>query len=254
MAAPDPDRAALIPRPDAPLPTGDDKRRAVQAMFDTIAPRYDLVNRIMTLRLDVRWRRRALASLGLAPGALVADLAAGTGDLSRALLGAGMTPVAVDLSFGMLSADRSGAPRVQGDTLDLPFPDHALDGVVCGFALRNFTDLGAFFVELHRVVRSGGRVALLDASTPDNPVVRWGHGLYFGKVVPRIGGLLSNRAAYAYLPRSVSYLPPTDKLVEALRSAGFPDAHAVAMSGGIALLITATAGTEPRPAPCHGDE
>jgi demethylmenaquinone methyltransferase / 2-methoxy-6-polyprenyl-1,4-benzoquinol methylase len=242
MTTPDREREALIPRPDAPLPTGADKRRAVQAMFDTIAPRYDLVNRIMTLRLDVRWRRQALRALGLTPGSLVADLAAGTGDLSRALLKASMAPIAVDLSFGMLTADRSGAPRVQGDTLALPFADGALDGVTCGFALRNFTDLDVFFAELRRVVRRGGRVALLDASTPSNPLVRWGHGMYFGRVVPRIGALLSNRAAYAYLPRSLSYLPPTDQLVASLRSAGFPDATAVALSGGIALLITATAG------------
>jgi demethylmenaquinone methyltransferase/2-methoxy-6-polyprenyl-1,4-benzoquinol methylase len=232
------DRARLIPDSSAPLPTGDDKRQAVQAMFDTIAPRYDLVNRIMTFRLDVRWRRIALRTLHLPAGSVVADLASGTGDLCVELAKAGLRPISVDLSFGMLAADRSGSPRVQGDNLRLPFPDASLDGITCGFALRNFTDLGAFFDELGRVVRPGGRVALLDAATPSNPVLRFGHGIYFGKVVPRIGGLLSNKEAYAYLPRSLAYLPPPVVMVDRLRRAGFDDVERRLLSGGIAQLFT----------------
>jgi demethylmenaquinone methyltransferase/2-methoxy-6-polyprenyl-1,4-benzoquinol methylase len=229
-----------VTRHDTPLPQGEAKAQAVQAMFDSIAPRYDLVNRIMTFRLDVRWRRRAVASLGLARGALVLDLAAGTGDLCIEVAGAGLRPLSVDFSFGMLAADRSGAPRVQADVLNLPARDASVDGVTCGFALRNLVELGTFFDELARVVRPGGRIALLDVATPPNPVLRWGHGVYFGKVVPRIGGLLSDPAAYRYLPRSVEYLPPPDTMIARIRLAGFEAVQRRLLSGGITQLVTAT--------------
>jgi demethylmenaquinone methyltransferase/2-methoxy-6-polyprenyl-1,4-benzoquinol methylase len=222
------------------LPEGDEKRAAVRDMFDAIAPRYDLVNRIMTFRLDVRWRRRAVRSLGLPAGSVVADLASGTGDLCIDLARAGHRPLSVDFSLGMLRADRSGAPRVQADILQLPFPDGSIDGVTCGFALRNLVDLEAFFTELGRVVRPGGRIALLDVGVPRNRLVRVGNGIYFGKVVPRIGALLSDGAAYRYLPRSVAYLPPPDELVTMLRRAGFADATHTPLSGGITQLLTGT--------------
>ena len=222
------------------LPEGAEKREAVREMFDAIAPRYDLVNRIMTFRLDVRWRRRAVRSLGLAAGSQVLDLAGGTGDLCVDLRRAGLAPVSVDLSLGMLRADRSHVPLVQADILRLPVPDATVDGITCGFALRNLVDLAAFFTELARVVRPGGRIALLDVGVPRNRVVRWGHGLYFGKVVPRIGGLFSDAAAYRYLPRSVAYLPPAAEMVAMLRAAGFADVHHEQLSGGIAQLLTAT--------------
>lgn len=222
------------------LPQGADKVRAVRQMFDTIAPRYDLVNRIMTFRLDVRWRRRAVRQLGLPWGSTVLDLASGTGDLCIDLAAAGHRPISVDLSFGMLSADRSGAPRVQADILRLPVGDAAVDGATCGFALRNLVDLPAFFAELARVVRPGGRVALLDVGVPQHPVVRWGNGIYFGKVVPRIGGLLSDPGAYRYLPKSVAYLPDPPELLAGLRGAGFADARHQPLSGGITQLVTGT--------------
>jgi demethylmenaquinone methyltransferase/2-methoxy-6-polyprenyl-1,4-benzoquinol methylase len=209
-------------------------------MFDAIAPRYDLVNRVMTFRLDVRWRRMAVASLGLSPGSRVLDLASGTGDLCIDLGRAGHLPISVDLSFGMLAADRSGAPRVQADVLRLPVPAASADGVTCGFALRNLVELPAFFVELARVVRPGGRIALLDVATPPNPVLRLGHGVYFGKVVPWVGGRLSDASAYRYLPRSVAYLPEPEAMLDALRSAGFADATRALLSGGITQLFTGT--------------
>ncbi|MCU1377172.1 MAG: menaquinone biosynthesis methyltransferase, partial [Acidimicrobiales bacterium] len=164
----------------------------VRDMFDAIAPRYDLVNRIMTFRLDVRWRRRTVRDLHLPTGSRVLDLAAGTGDLCRDLTAAGHRPIGVDLSFGMLAAARTTAPLVHADALRLPVPDGAADGATCGFALRNFVDLQAFLAELARVVRPGGRIALLEVAEPPNPILRVGHGVYFGKVVPRIGALLSD--------------------------------------------------------------
>lgn len=222
------------------LPSGDEKKEAVREMFDTIAPRYDMVNRIMTFRLDVRWRKIAVRTLGLPAGSRVLDLAAGTGDLCIDLTKAGYRPLSVDLSYGMLANDRSGSPRVQGDILTMPFPDNSVDGVTCGFALRNLVELPAFFTELGRVVRPGGRIALLDVGIPKNPVVRWGHGIYFGKVVPWVGGLLSDKAAYRYLPKSVAYLPEAPTMLADLRAAGFSNAEHRLLSGGITQLLTGT--------------
>jgi demethylmenaquinone methyltransferase/2-methoxy-6-polyprenyl-1,4-benzoquinol methylase len=240
--APAGSRRPAVPGPDD-LPQGAEKVAAVRSMFDAIAPRYDLVNRIMTFRLDVRWRRRTVRSLGLPGGSLVLDLACGTGDLCRDLQSSGLEPVGIDLSFGMLSSARTSAPLAQADALDLPVPAGAVDGVTCGFALRNLVSLPPFFGELARVVRPGGRVALLEVAQPANPVLRWGHGVYFGRVVPRIGGLLSDGDAYRYLPRSVAYLPPPDALLDLLRRAGFVTVDRALLSGGIAQLITATRAT-----------
>jgi demethylmenaquinone methyltransferase/2-methoxy-6-polyprenyl-1,4-benzoquinol methylase len=222
------------------LPTGDAKATAVRSMFDAIAPRYDLVNRIMTFGLDVRWRRRTAAVLGVPRGSIALDLACGTGDLCRELSRRGLSPIGADLSLGMLAAARTDAPLVHGDALRLPFPDGTIDAVTCGFALRNFVDLDAFLAEVARVVRPGGRIALLEVAEPPNRLLRGGHAVYFGKVVPWIGGLLSDRDAYRYLPRSVAYLPDPPALVATIRRVGFADAERTLLSGGIAQLLTGT--------------
>ncbi|NND74302.1 MAG: ubiquinone/menaquinone biosynthesis methyltransferase [Ilumatobacter sp.] len=224
----------------AELPEGDAKVAAVRDMFDAIAPKYDRLNRIISFRLDVRWRKRAVRDLALPAGSRVLDLASGTGDLCIDLAAVGIRPISMDLSFGMLSADRSGSPRVQTDILRLPVPDGAVDGVMCGFALRNLVDLDTFFAELGRVVRPGGRIALLDVSVPKNPVVRWGNNIYFGKVVPKIGAALSDGAAYSYLPKSVAYLPSPEEMLAGLRAAGFADATHAQLSGGLTQLMVAT--------------
>lgn len=236
---------SLIPRPDEPLPTGAEKTRSVQAMFDVIAPRYDLVNRIMTFRMDVGWRRRTVGSLGLRPGSLVVDLACGTGDLARELAGRRLVPLGADLSFGMLAAAPVPFDRLQCDGSALPFADGSLDGATCGFALRNFTDLQGTVDELARVLRPGGRLAVVEVAEPPNPVLRAGHSVYFGRVVPLIGGLLSNASAYQYLPRSVAYLPEWPELRAVIERAGFRDADRTLLSGGIAQLITATRDPSP---------
>lgn len=223
-----------------PLPTGDEKVQAVRSMFDSIAPRYDLVNRLMTFRMDVGWRKKTIASLGLPAGSVVLDLACGTGDLCRGLVDAGLEPVGLDLSYGMLAAARTDAPLSQADALRLPVPDASVDGVTCGFALRNFKELGPFFAELGRVVRPGGRIALLEVAEPPNKVLRWGHGIYFGKAVPLIGGLLSDASAYRYLPKSVAYLPEPEVMLQQIRDAGFTHVDRALLSTGISQLITAT--------------
>lgn len=229
-----------IPSPHEPLPTGDDKVASVRTMFDTIAPKYDLVNRVMTFGLDVRWRNRTIKDLRLPTGSTIADLACGTGDFCRTLEEKGLKPIGFDLAFGMLAHARTAAPLVHADALRLPLDDGTVDGVTCGFALRNFVSLDPFFAELARVVRPGGRIALLDVSRPPSKVLRAGYDIYFGKVVPKIGGLLSNADAYAYLPRSLSYLPEPAVLAEQVQQAGFSAVEHQQLNGGLVQLITAT--------------
>jgi demethylmenaquinone methyltransferase/2-methoxy-6-polyprenyl-1,4-benzoquinol methylase len=228
------------------LPEGDDKVRAVRSMFDTIAPRYDMVNRVMTFRMDVGWRRRTVRDLRLGPGSRVADLACGTGDLCRELVAQDLVPVGFDLSYGMLANARTDVPLAQADILRLPVPDASLDGATCGFALRNLVELRAFFDELARVVRPGGRIALLEVAEPPNRALRWGHSIYFGKVVPKVGGLLSDASAYQYLPKSVAYLPPPEEMLDDLAAAGFSYVRRQLLSTGIAQLVTATRRTPGR--------
>ena len=224
----------------APLPRGEAKSVEVRRMFDSIAPRYDLVNRIMTFRLDVTWRRRTVAALHLPGGSTVMDVACGTGDLCRDLQRSGHRAIGLDMSLGMLSAARTDAPLVHADALLQPARSGSIDGLSCGFALRNFTALEPFLSEAARLLRQGGRMALLEVDHPSSPVLRAGHGLYFGKVVPLVGGLFSDRDAYRYLPRSVAYLPPEPELLAMISAAGFDDVDKVRLSGGIAQLITAT--------------
>jgi demethylmenaquinone methyltransferase/2-methoxy-6-polyprenyl-1,4-benzoquinol methylase len=222
------------------LPQGAEKARAVRSMFDAIAPRYDLVNRVMTFRMDVGWRRHTIRELALPRGSRILDLACGTGDFCRELIAKDLVPIGVDFSWGMLAAARTDAPLVQGDALCLPTPDGVIDGVTCGFALRNFVELDPFFSELARVLRPSGRIALLEVAEPANPVLRTGHRVYFGKVVPVIGRLLSDGAAYRYLPKSVAYLPPPETMLRMIENAGFRDVRRILLSGGITQLIVGT--------------
>ena len=189
-------------------------------MFDTIAPRYDLINRLMTFGLDQAWRRGTVAALALPEGARVLDLACGTGDLSRLAQRRGYRVVGADLSAGMLGANGASTPLVEADGSRLPFADGAFDGLVCGYALRNFTDLAATLAESARVLRPGGRLAVLEVDTPTAPLWRAGYDLWFTKAVPALGAALSDREAYRYLPQSVAYLPPTPVLRAMLREAG----------------------------------
>ncbi len=222
------------------LPTGDAKTQAVRSMFDVIAPRYDLVNRVMTLGLDVRWRRGTVRALGLPTGTLVLDLGCGTGDFLRILHDGGYRTIGMDLSWGMLAANDAGQPVAQANVAALPLSDHSVDGITCGYALRNFTDLGASFAEFARVVRPGGRISLLEVSEPEHRLLRVGHRIWFQRVVPLIGGLLSDRDAYRYLPRSTAYLPATDRLRAMLVDAGFSAVNRRLLSGGLSQLLTAT--------------
>ena len=224
-----------------PLPQGEEKTRAVTAMFDAIAPRYDLVNRVMTFRMDVGWRRKTVSSLGLPHRSIVVDLASGTGDLSRELRTRDVEAISVDLSEGMLRADRSGVPRVRADVLRLPLRDGDVDGATCGFALRNFRDLPTFFAELARVVRPGGRVALLEVAHADEPDPAMGsrHLLREGRSVHRRPPLRWRRVP---LSPEIRRVPPSADGARraAPRRRAFPTRTRVALSGGIAQLLTGT--------------
>lgn len=220
------------------LPEGAEKREAVRNMFDTIAPRYDLVNRLMTFRLDVRVRRQTLEALQLSENSTVLDLACGTGDFTWALHKHGHTGIGIDLSHGMMAAAPKPGRFVQGDLLQLPVADASVDAAVCGYALRNLLELPPFFAELARVVKPGGRIALVDVSAPENPIMRKGFDIHFNKIVPFVGGLFSDKAAYGYLPRSVAYLPPPAEMVQMLTDAGIANAERRQLTLGIAQLLT----------------
>lgn len=222
------------------LPCGEDKRAAVEAMFDRIACDYERVNRVISLGLDRRWRRRAIEHLDLARGSLVLDLACGTGDMIRMLRSDGYRTIGVDLSANMLRHAQTAGTLTRADICELPVRDGAADGVTCAFALRNLVDLGAFFSECARVLRRGGRVAMLDAGTPEHAVVRAGHRIWFGHMVPWIGARMSESAAYRYLSASTVYLPGVDALRFMVTDAGFADVQIADLTFGAVKLLTST--------------
>jgi demethylmenaquinone methyltransferase/2-methoxy-6-polyprenyl-1,4-benzoquinol methylase len=211
-------------------------------MFDRIAPRYDALNRVLTAGLDQTWRRTLLDAARVGPGDLVVDVACGTGDLAELARSRGARTVGVDFAREMLrGARRRGieAGFLQGDAAALPLATASAAVVTCGFALRNFVDLGAVFAEMARVLTPGGRLALLEVDRPASRWLRRLHGVYFDRVVPRIGGWLSDRAAYAYLPRSTAYLPDASALAALIERAGFRQVQRRRLLLGTAQLWTA---------------
>lgn len=227
------------------LPVGEEKRLRVREMFDRIAPRYDALNRIMSLGLDQRWRRRALAKIRVGAGDRVVDLACGTGDFCELVARHGARAIGVDFAREMLrqaSARGLGFPKVQGDGEWLPFADASVDVVTCGFALRNFVSLENVLREIARIVRPGGRIALVDVDRPGWLPLRAAHSLYFDRVVPLVGGLLSDRRAYRYLPESTAYLPPPEALRRMLSGAGFLELEREIVLFGSAQILTGVRG------------
>jgi len=239
-----------------PLPEGEEKVRAVRDLFDRIAERYDLVNRVMTLGMDVGWRRRTVRELRLPAGALVADLACGTGDLcllAARRVGPEGRVTGVDISEEMLAVGRRKvaeaglADRVdllRANALDLPFPDRSFDVVTSGFVLRNLADLPRALAEMARVLRPGGRAVILELSHPTNPLVRVPFRFYFTRVVPLLGawaarGWKGPVAPYAWLPVSWRSFPDAPRLAGMLREAGFAEVRWLPLTGGIACLHVA---------------
>jgi demethylmenaquinone methyltransferase/2-methoxy-6-polyprenyl-1,4-benzoquinol methylase len=222
------------------LPETADKSRAVEAMFDRIAPRYDALNRVLTFRLDTRWRRATVDALGLAPGSSVLDLACGTGDLCRLLTGRGHSVVGLDFSEGMLRAAHTSAPLVRADALHLPFASSAFDAITCGFGLRNFTAIAPVLHECARVLRPGGRVGLLEVGEPSSSILHALHTVYFRHVVPIIGGILSDKTAYHYLPESTAYLPSQPAMLAMLDDVGIVNVSLRSLGFGAASLVVGT--------------
>ena len=227
------------------LPIGEEKRVRVREMFDRIAPRYDALNRLMSLGLDQRWRRRSLDKIAVGPGDFVVDLACGTGDFCELVEARGARAVGVDFAREMLrQAQTRGLrfPKVQGDGEWLPFGTASVDVVTCGFALRNFVSLEGVLREIARIVRPGGRIALVDVDRPAFGPLRSAHSIYFDRIVPFVGGLLSDRSAYRYLPKSTAYLPPPDVIRTLLSGAGFLEIEREVLLLGSAQILTGVRG------------
>lgn len=222
------------------LPSASEKAAVVEEMFDRIAPHYDRMNRLLTFGLDQLWRRRTLERIRLERGDLLLDVACGTGDFAEMCRSAGAHVIATDYAARMLDhAALRGMDGilVRSDAMNLPFQTEAFDALVCGFALRNFASLQPAFNEMARVLRPGGRVGILEVDRPSNPLIRFGHSVYFDRVVPLVGRVLADRKAYAYLPESAAYLPPWPKLKSMLEKAGFSDVrHESAMLGAVQIV------------------
>jgi demethylmenaquinone methyltransferase/2-methoxy-6-polyprenyl-1,4-benzoquinol methylase len=217
--------------------TGRLPAEGVRAMFDRIAPVYDLMNRVMTAGLDRRWRR-ATAESAVRPGDRVLDACCGTGDLAVACARAGGQVTGLDFSEPMLERARRKAPElewVQGDLLALPFPDGSFDTATVGFGVRNVEDVGAGLRELRRVLRPGGRLAVLEITRPRG-FLRHFYGLWFDRVVPLLGRVLPGGAAYTYLPASVRRFPGPEDLARLLEESGFAGVRFRLFAGGIVAL------------------
>jgi demethylmenaquinone methyltransferase/2-methoxy-6-polyprenyl-1,4-benzoquinol methylase len=219
---------------------------AVRTMFDRIAPIYDAMNRVMTAGLDLRWRRLA-ASAAVRPGDRVLDAACGTGDLAVAALRAGAASVTgVDFAPRMLERARRKAPAitwVEGDLLALPFADASFDAATIGFGIRNVSDLELGLRELRRVLRPGGRLAILEITRPRGRL-RPFFSLWFDRIVPAAGRLLPGGSAYAYLPASVRRFPAAEELASLVAGAGFTDVGFRLLAGSIVALHSGTAVAE----------
>jgi demethylmenaquinone methyltransferase/2-methoxy-6-polyprenyl-1,4-benzoquinol methylase len=210
---------------------------AVRSMFDRISPVYDAMNRTMTMGLDQRWRRAAVSAV-VQPGDRVLDACCGTGDLAVAAQHAGGKVTGVDFSERMLERARRKSGEVewvQGDALALPFPDGAFDAATVGFGVRNLDDLERGLAELRRVLRPGGRLAILEITRPSGLLAPF-YRLWFDGFVPLLGKLLPGGSAYTYLPASVRRFPGPDELASLLGTAGFEDVRWRTFGGGIVAL------------------
>lgn len=242
-----------IPSPDARHPDPD-KAERVRRMFAAIHGHYDRMNRLMTLGRDLAWRRAALREAALPPGSVLLDVATGSGDvlLQAARVYPHARAVGVDFTPEMLAhaqerLARAGLwgrfPLVQGDALALPFPDGTFDGVVSAFMMRNVADVPRAFREQARVVRPGGRVVCLELSWPRLPLFRWLFSLYFRRIVPWLGGLLSGHAeAYRYLPESVASFFTREEMLAFMEGAGLMRVRSRTLMGGTVAIYVGERG------------
>jgi demethylmenaquinone methyltransferase/2-methoxy-6-polyprenyl-1,4-benzoquinol methylase len=215
-------------------------------MFDRIAGVYDVMNTVMTAGLHHRWRARAADLAQLPAGGSALDVACGTGDLAIELakrVGSGGEVIGSDFAPEMLERARDKAPELQwelGNALDLPYASNRFDAATVGFGARNFSDLDRGLSEMARVVKPGGRVVVLEITTPRKPPLSTFYSLWFDRVVPLIGRLTGENEAYTYLPSSVKRFPAPDGLAAAMERAGLRDIHWVLTAGGIIALHVGT--------------
>jgi demethylmenaquinone methyltransferase / 2-methoxy-6-polyprenyl-1,4-benzoquinol methylase len=230
----------------APAPSGTLEEGQVRAMFDRIAGFYDLMNSVMTAGLHHRWRERAADLARLRPGDRALDVATGTGDLAIELarrVRPGGSVVGSDFSQGMLERARTKAAGVSeiawewGNALELPYPDDGFDAATVGFGARNFSDLERGLAEMARVVRPGGRVVVLEITTPTKPPLSTFFSIWFDRLVPLMGRF---DEAYSYLPKSVKRFPGPEALGGALARAGLTDVRWILTAGGIIALHSGT--------------
>jgi demethylmenaquinone methyltransferase / 2-methoxy-6-polyprenyl-1,4-benzoquinol methylase len=213
----------------------------VRTMFDRIAPVYDLMNRVMTAGLDLRWRRLTAEAV-VRPGDRVLDGCCGTGDLAVACARVGAEVTGLDFSPRMLERARrksSAVTWIEGDALALPFADGSFDAATVGFGVRNVADLGRGLAELARVLVPGGRVGILEITAPTGLLAPF-YGVWFDRIVPLLGKLLEGGAAYSYLPASVHRFPGPQELADLLEGAGFASVQYRTFAGGIVALHTGT--------------
>ena len=222
--------------------TGTLPANEVRAMFDRIAPFYDLMNRVMTAGLDLRWRRIAAETV-VRSGDRVLDACCGTGDLAVACAKRGGVVTGLDFSPAMLERARRKLPAatwVEGDLLVLPFEAASFETATVGFGVRNVADLEKGLPELRRVLVPGGRVAVLEITQPRGLLAPF-YRLWFDRIVPLLGKLLKGGAAYTYLPASVRRFPGPDELAGLMRTVGFDEISYRTFAGGIVALHTGTA-------------
>lgn len=226
------------------------KRAYVRRIFSEIAPRYDLLNHLLSFNIDRRWRAKAIEALDWSrePQGTFVDLCAGTLDVSAQLAaqpGFRGRIVGADFAEPMLRAGRSkiGSHAIRpvvADALALPLADNSADGALVAFGIRNVADLDAGLAEVHRVLRPGARFVILEFSTPPSALIRAGYHAYFHHVLPAIGGLISgHRTAYRYLPESVRHFPVADALADRMRRAGFTKVEWSPLTLGVAALHVA---------------
>ena len=210
----------------------------VRRMFDRIAPVYDAMNRVMTAGLDRRWRALTLDEVGVRPGDRLLDVCCGTGDLAIGAHARGAAATGLDFSPQMLERARrkeAAVEWVQGDALALPFDDGSFDEATVGFGVRNVADLGAGLRELRRVLKPGGRVGILEITTPTGVLAPF-YRVWFDRVVPLLGKVLPGGDAYTYLPASVRRFPAPAALAELLAASGFANVRYRTFAGGIVAL------------------
>jgi demethylmenaquinone methyltransferase/2-methoxy-6-polyprenyl-1,4-benzoquinol methylase len=230
---------------------GDAKRAYVQRIFSQIAPRYDLLNHLLSFNIDKAWRRKAIAALGWerTPNGVYVDLCAGTLDVAAELSrrpGFAGRVIGADFAEPMLRAGADKASPsvvspVVADAVDLPVPDNAASGAIVAFGIRNVADLDAGLREVYRVLAPTARFVILEFTTPRSSIVRALYHVYFHQILPRIGALVSgHRTAYTYLPRSVANFPIEEQLADRMRSAGFVDVNWRTLTLGVAAIHTGT--------------